>query len=282
MMPSRPRDMFGLRHPSDRPRRSLNSRKRRESPVGEFQVFNFGCLGRALHAAALRRLPGAVAPCSRGDSHSAGFGVGAQQRDFGRARTSQRISAPGAADTGGTPSGTKPRRWARTPASRSPPRARHLLIRAACSRGEYQRSAPPAPPPRRPRPRAASAPISQTCARRRRRPPAPPTLCWARAGSTPSSEASSSAVAGKSQRSTKLTDKRWSPRAARARATRRRPARSAAAASRPTRSRPTRPSAPRGPSGKTSLLKSRRPRRRTPTRPSLGEEGAGRIVRACR
>ena len=59
------RDVFLLAHPSDRPRRSLNSRKRRESPVGEFQVFNFGCLVRALHAAAMRRLPGAVAGAVR-------------------------------------------------------------------------------------------------------------------------------------------------------------------------------------------------------------------------
>ena len=86
-----------------------------------------------------------------------GSGSG-RSRDFGRARTSQRISAPGAADTGGIPSGTKPRRWARTATPRSPPRARHLLIRAACSRGEYQRSAPPAPPPRRLAPAALPHP----------------------------------------------------------------------------------------------------------------------------
>ena len=128
--------------------------------------------------------------------------------------------------------------------------------------------APAAPP----RPRAASAPISQTCARRRRGPPAPPTLCWARAGSTPSSEASSSAVAGKSQRSTKLTDKRWSPRAARARATRPPRARSAAAASRPTRSRPTRPSARPGPLGRTSLRPRSLRKRRTPTRLNQEED----------
>ena len=74
----------------------------------------------------------------------------AEQRRL--AITSQRIPAPGAADTGGTPSGTKPRRWARTLTPRSPPRARHPLIRAAQSRGEYQRLAPPAAP------RAAPAP----------------------------------------------------------------------------------------------------------------------------
>lgn len=191
----------------------------------------------------------------------------AEQRRL--AITSQRIPAPGAADTGGTPSGTKPRRWARTLTPRSPPRARHPLIRAAQSRGEYQRLAPPGAPPRRPHPRAASAPISQTCARRRRRPPpTPPTLCWARAGRTPSREAEAHAV--RRRRSNHSTEKTWSPRAARARATRRRPARSAAAASRPTRSRPTRPSAPRGPLGKTSPRPRNLPRRRTPTRPSLG------------
>ena len=221
-------------------------------------------------------------PHARGDSHSAGFGVGAQQRDFGRAITSQRISAPGAADTGGTPSGTKPRRWARTATPRSPPRARHPLIRAACSRGEYQRSAPPAPPPRRPRPRAASAPISQTCARRRRRPQAPPTLCWARAGSTPSSEASSSAVAGKSQRSTKLTDKRWSPRAARARATRRPRARFVEGASRPTRLKRMLPSARPGHLGKMSPRPRNLRRRRTPTRLNQEEDVEELTERASR
>ena len=169
-------DMSELRHPSDRPRRSLNPRKRRGSPAVEFQVFNFGCLVRVLHAAAMRWLPGAVAPCSRGDSHSAGFGVGAQQRDFGRARTSQRISAPGAADTGGTPSGTKPRRWARTPTSRSPPRARHLLIRAAHREANIS---VPRPPPR-PRDAPAPAPRRHPYPRHARAaggaPPPPPTL----------------------------------------------------------------------------------------------------------
>ena len=247
----------------------------------EFQVFNFGCLIRVLHAAALRRLPGAVAPCSRGDSHSAGFGVGAQQRDFGRARTSQRISAPGAADTGGTPSGTKPRRWARTPASRSPPRARHLLIRAACSRGEYQRSAPPAPPPRRPRPRAASAPISQTCARRRRR-PQPSQPYAGRAQVLRRREASSYAGAGNSQRSTKLTDKRWSPRAARARATRRPRARFVEGASRPTRLKRMLPSARPGPSGRTSPRPRNLRKRRTPTRLNQEEDVEELIERASR
>ena len=101
----------------------------------------------------LERSPHARA---RGDSHSAGFGVGAQQRDFGRARTSQRISAPGAADTGGTPSGTKPRRWARTPTSRSPPRARHLLIRAAHREANISVPRPP------PRPRAAPTPAPRS------------------------------------------------------------------------------------------------------------------------
>ena len=177
-----------LRHPSDRPRRSRKPRRRRARPgFAKWSFKKFGCLVRAPHAAALRRLPRAVAVALRalGFTHSALFSR-VRQRRLARAKTSQRISASGAADTGGTPSGTKPRRWVRTATPRSPPRARHPLIRAACSRGEYQRSAPPAPPPRRPRPRAASAPISQTCARRRRRPPAPPTLCWARAGSTPS------------------------------------------------------------------------------------------------
>ena len=85
-MPSRPRDMSELRHPSDRPRRSLNPRKRRGSPAVEFQVFNFGCLVRALHAAALRRLPPAVAGAvwARGSTHKlVGVRSGRrQQRDW--------------------------------------------------------------------------------------------------------------------------------------------------------------------------------------------------------
>ena len=189
----------------------------------------------------------------------------AEQRRL--AITSQRIPAPGAADTGGTPSGTKPRRWARTLTPRSPPRARHPLIRAAQSRGEYQRLAPPAAPPRRPPPAPRRHPYPHMRRRRRRPPPTPPPYAG-RAGRTPSREAEAHAV--RRRRSNHSTEKTWSPRAARARATRRRPARSAAAASRPTRSRPTRPSAPRGPLGKTSPRPRNLPRRRTPTRPSLG------------
>ena len=210
-----------------------------------------------------------------------GSGSG-RSRDFGRARTSQRISVPGAADTAGTCAGTQPRRWAPIGAASAPPRARHPLIRAAQSRGEYQRSAPPAAPPRRPHPRAAFASISQTCARRRRRPQAPPTSCWARAGSTPSSEASSSAVAGKSQRSTKLTDKRWSPRAARARATRRPRARFVEGASRPTRLKRMLPSARPGPSGRTSPRPRNLRKRRTPTRLNQEEDVEELTERASR
>ena len=51
------------------------------SPAVEFQVFNFGCLVRVLHAAALRWLPGAVAPCSRGEFTQCGVrGRGAAER----------------------------------------------------------------------------------------------------------------------------------------------------------------------------------------------------------
>ena len=76
------RDVSLLAHPSDRPRRFLNSRKRRESPVGEFQVFNFGCLVRVLHAAALRWLPGAVARAvrARGFTQCGVRGRGAAER----------------------------------------------------------------------------------------------------------------------------------------------------------------------------------------------------------
>ena len=206
------------------------------------------------------------------DPHKVGVLVRGRAEQRRLAITSQRIPAPGAADTGGTPSGTKPRRWARTLTPRSPPRARHPLIRAAQSQPNREAnisvSRPPPRPAPPPPPRRFRAHIPDMCAAPPPPPHPPPTLRWARAGRTPSREAEAHAV--RRRRSNHSTEKTWSPRAARARATRRPRARSAAAASRPTRSRPTRPSAPRGPLGKTSLLKSRRPRRRTPTRPSLG------------
>ena len=164
-----------LRHPSDRPRRSRNPVR----GAGAQLAPQYAKSSSSLSAAPKSCSP-ATAPASGRRGRAEGAGIQqcglfsrVRQRRLARAKTSQRISAPGAADTGGTPSGTKPRRWARTPTSRSPPRARHLLIRAAQSRGEYQRSAPPRAPAAPPRPRAASASISQTCARRRRRPPTP-------------------------------------------------------------------------------------------------------------
>ena len=247
----------------------------------EFQVFNFGCLVRVLHAAALRWLPGAVAPCSRGFTQCGVRGRGAAERFWQGYNKPANLSARGRGYRRDTI-------WYQTqtlgahrdpkiaaPRAASPNSGSLLARRISAFRAPRAPAAPP-PPPRR-----VGTHIPDMCAAPPP-PPSPPNLMLGAQVLRRSSEASSYAVAGNSQRSTKLTDKRWSPRAARARATRRRPARFVEGASPPTRSRPTRPSAPRGPSGRTSPRPRNRPRRRTPTRPSLADDVEERIARASR
>ena len=212
----------------------------------------------------LERSPG---PCGRGSTQSVGSGAGSgRAAEIGNNKPAN-PSARGRGYRRDTIRYQTQTLGAHPDPKIAAPRAASLNSGSPIAR-RISASRAPRRAPRRPRPRAASAPISQTCARRRRRPPTPhqPYAGRAQAVRRREKKRTSPVIVNTLARKRK----RWSPRAARARATRRRPARSAAAASRPTRSRPTRPSAPRGPLGKTSLLKSRRPRRRTPTRPSLG------------
>ena len=214
------------------------------------------------------------------DPHKVGVLVRGRAEQRRLAITSQRIPAPGAADTGGTPSGTTPRRC---PAHRD---RKIAAPRAAALNSGSPRERRNISVPRPPRPRRAAPPprrVGTHIPDMRAAPPPPPHPLLSYAGRA-------QAVRRREKKRTSPVivntlarkRKRWSRPAARARATRRPRARSAAAASRPTRSRPTRPSARPGPSGRTSLLKSRRPRRRTPTRPSLGGDAGERIEQGCR
>ena len=246
----------------------------------EFQVFNFGCLVRVLHAAALRWLPGAVAPCSRGFTQCGVRGRGAAERFWQGYNKPANLSARGRGYRRDTI-------WYQTqtlgahrdpkiaaPRAASPNSGSLLARRISASRAPRRAPAPP------PRPRRFRTHIPDM----RAAPPPPPHPLLSYAG-----RAQAVRRRAKPKRTSPVIvntlarkRKRWSPRAARARATRRPRARSAAAASRPTRSRPTRPSARPGPLGRTSPRPRNLLRRRTPTRPSLADDVEERIARASR
>ena len=177
MMPSRRRDMSGLRHLSDRPRRSRNPMRRGGMDAASKMVSGSDQVRASCS-------PAAPPPSGRrgragAGSQSAGRGRldlgGAAEFTFAgfvRAGARGRGYIPRAIVCGISPRAIGP--------EGAPPRARHPLysrLPSPVPKGPNPASRAPAAPPR---PRAASAPISQTCARRRRRPPAPPTLCWAR------------------------------------------------------------------------------------------------------
>ena len=160
-----------------------------------------------------------------------------------------------------------PTRWARTAtADRRPARSG---LNSGSPIAEANISVPrPPPPPAAPPPRRVGAHIPDM----RAAPPRPPTPNHMLGAARAWRAKSRARVAGDTRVVTTLTKrKKWS-RAARARYWQEAldlPISRPLLPGRP-RSRPTPRNAPRGPSGKTSLLKSRRPRRRTPTRPSLG------------
>ena len=167
--------MSELKHPPDRPRRSHNPRRRRGSPSwqkangasGSDQV-RARCNPAAAPPSGPRGRPGA-------GSQSAGFwcGVWARGGDWqlnkpanlsSRGRGYRRDLCRYPTQTLGAHRGRK----------RAAPRAASLNSGSPIARRISAFRAPRAP--RRaapPRPRAASAPISQTCARRRRRPHTP-------------------------------------------------------------------------------------------------------------
>ena len=187
--------------------------------------------------------------------------------------TSQRIPAPGAADTGGhhpVPNpdvGRAPR-----PQDRRP--ARGIPNSGSQSRGEYQRLAPPALPAP-PRPRAASAPTSRHARAAAAAPPPPPLL-----GARRPYRRLVEAHAVRRRRSNHLQKRHGVP-APQERATRRRPARFAAAASRSEIEAHAAECAARA-FGEDEPAPRNLPRRRTPTRPSLGGDVEELTEQGCR